>query len=254
MGDYHIHGEKLKLADAAHCVRKAGEVVLKKAQKLGHDVVGIDCSREVALLLRLGKDANKAGHMVLKAIRMDGATTADKDRMKRETEERRRRVETAVRLGAVVEWCTKEHMDCWRDLVIARNRLDADPSVADCFKHMLAERGIKRVGQLISLDRAAIFSSLHPHVPPSDRLAIWREVNRVRASFWGLTITTPVRSLWLLVREQFLCLEDLRLGYAILRGDVKIPAYWHTALRDGLLLLTEVHTFFFLLLESLPWL
>ena len=41
------------------------------------------------------------------------------------------------------------------------------------------------------------------------------------------------------VREQFLCHEDLRLGYAILRGDVKIPDYWHTCFRDGLLLLTE---------------
>ena len=67
---------------------------------------------------------------------------------------------------------------------------------------------------------------------------LW-QLNRVRANFWGLSMPSPVRSLWLLVREQYLCLEDLRLGYSILRGDVKVPGYWHTCFRDGLVLLTE---------------
>ena len=46
-------------------------------------------------------------------------------------------------------------------------------------------------------------------------MPIHRQVNRVRANFWGLTIPTPIRSLWLLVRKEFLSLEDLRLGYVV---------------------------------------
>jgi hypothetical protein len=174
--------------------------------------------------------------VVLKAIKMDGATTADKERLERLAAEKRARVQNSVRLGLTMEWTTQEYISCWAELVVKRNRLE--PQVEAAFRDMLKTRGIRGVAQLVGLDRSAIAHSLR-QVTREDMLPIWREVNRVRANFWGLTIPTPVRSLWLLVREQFLCLEDLRLGYAILRGDVKIPDYWHTCFRDGLLLLTE---------------
>ena len=242
LGEDEIQGEKVKLADAAHTLARAGEMLKKKAHKVMKELAAIDCTRLLTLALRLAKESSKTSQTVLKAIKMDGATTADKEKLKRDALERRQRVETAVRLGSVVEWTTKEHIDVWAELILERNQLDKDPTVSEAFKQMLQDKKIKRVGQLVELDRSTLTSFLQPLVPESERLKIWREVNRVRAAFWGLTIPTPIRSLWLLVREQFLCLEDLRLGYAILRGDVKIPDYWHTSFRDSLLLLTEVRS------------
>ena len=83
-------------------------------------------------------------------------------------------------------------------------------------------RGIERVSQLIAVDRSIIQAHLTgadggggEEEQAREMLAVWREVNRVRANFWGLTIPTPIRSLWLLVRKEFRSLEDLRLGYAV---------------------------------------
>ena len=42
----------------------------------------------VAALLRAAKEAKKAGKMVLRAIKMDGATAADKERCECEIKER----------------------------------------------------------------------------------------------------------------------------------------------------------------------
>jgi Ca2+-binding EF-hand superfamily protein len=234
-----IQAGKNKLAEAAHALARAGGLLKKNSHKVIKELVAIDCTKLLTLAIRLANESNKVSLVVLKAIQMDGATTADKEKLKRDALERRRRVETAVRLGSVVEWTTNEHIDCWADLVLQRNDLDKDPVASSALKNMLRDKKIQRVGQLVNLDRSALTSFLHSYLPESERLKIWREVNRVRASFWGLTIPTPVRSLWLLVREQFLCLEDLRLGYAILRGDVKIPDYWHTSFRDSLVLLTQ---------------
>jgi hypothetical protein len=50
------HSSKIRLASAAQSLDKAGQVVGKKAQKMASDLVGIDCSSEVAsrvLLLSL---------------------------------------------------------------------------------------------------------------------------------------------------------------------------------------------------------
>ena len=69
-------------------------------------------------------------------------------------------------------------------------------------------RGIERVSQLIAVDRSIIQAHLTgadggggEEEQVREMLAVWREVNRVRANFWGLTIPTPIRSLWLLVRK-----------------------------------------------------
>jgi hypothetical protein len=103
--------------------------------------------------------------------------------------------------------------------VVVRNTLP--PPAQDKFRQML--RGIERVSQLIAVDRSSIQAHLagagggggEEEEEAREMLAVWREVNRVRANFWGLTIPTPIRSLWLLVRNAFLSLEDLRLGYAV---------------------------------------
>ena len=42
------HSSKIRLASAAQSLDKAGQVVGKKAQKMASDLVGIDCSSEVA--------------------------------------------------------------------------------------------------------------------------------------------------------------------------------------------------------------
>jgi len=50
-------------AGAANSTAKAGEMVNTKVQKLAKDVHAIDCSKEVALLLRLSKEAKKAAQV-----------------------------------------------------------------------------------------------------------------------------------------------------------------------------------------------
>ena len=47
------------------------------------------------------------------------------------------------------------------------------------------------------------------------------------------------RNAWILVREHFLCSDDLRLIYAVLNGQLAVPPHWRAALHDALALLTR---------------
>ena len=231
---------KRELGAAAQALAKAAELIARQAPKVAKDLIVMDCTRQEEALMRLAKEARKAAQMVLKDIKMDGATKADESQLKQMASERQARVQAAVLLNDTAEWTTEEYIAAWADLVVKRHGLA--PAAEAGFKDMLRALNVKRIGQLVRVDRAGIQRALHDAALPDAAalsLAVWREVNRVRANFWGLTVPAPIRSLWLLVREAFLCLEDLRLGYAILRGDVVVPGYWHTCFRDGLLLLTQ---------------
>lgn len=56
-------GGKGELAAAADAVAKGGEQAVKKAQNLSKHLAVIDCSKQIAEVLRLGKEAKKAGQV-----------------------------------------------------------------------------------------------------------------------------------------------------------------------------------------------
>lgn len=65
-----IMNVKGELASAADAVSKAGEHVGKRTQNLTKRVSVIDCSKQLADLVRLAKEAKKCGQVVLKAIKV----------------------------------------------------------------------------------------------------------------------------------------------------------------------------------------
>jgi hypothetical protein len=64
------------------------------------------------------------------------------------------------------------------------------------------------------------------------------EINKVRSAFWNIKPKSISRNLWLLARENFVRMEDVKLFYNLLNGQVAVPGYWKDIVVDSLELLT----------------
>lgn len=64
------------------------------------------------------------------------------------------------------------------------------------------------------------------------------EINKVRSAFWNVKPKSIFRNLWLLARENFIRMEDVKLFYNLLNGQVAVPGYWRDIVVDSLELLT----------------
>lgn len=64
------------------------------------------------------------------------------------------------------------------------------------------------------------------------------EINKVRSAFWNVKPKSIFRNLWLLARENFIRMEDVKLFYNLLNDQVAVPGYWRDIVVDSLELLT----------------
>ena len=144
---------------------------------------------------------------------------------------------TALKGGDVLQWDSHQFTAAWTDMVQKRCKLkpsthrELDAVLRDCTVHDL--------GAVVQLDISSLVQKLKDKNAEAKELtAIVHELNKVRSTFWKIRTKRAQRSLWLLVREQYLCIDDLSLFYSMLSGDLAVPAYLLAALEDALELLT----------------
>ena len=105
---------------------------------------------------------------------------------------------------------------------------------------VLKEFNVYHIGSLVKLDIDELFLKLKSKgINDQVATALVQEVNKVRSSFWNMRTKHVQQGLWLLVREQYLCIDDLRLFYNVLDGRIVVPAYLLAALQDGVELMTK---------------
>ena len=143
----------------------------------------------------------------------------------------------ALKQREYLKWNSHHYTKSWIDIIQTRSQLK--PHTCKELARVLREFDVQDIGSLIGLNMDQFLQTIrNGGVEEGDVVKILHEMNKVRSSFWKMRTHTIQRSLWLLLREQYLRTEDLKLFYNVLDGNLKVPAYLMTAVQDGLELLT----------------
>lgn len=232
-GDDEDTNMKMQFATVTKSLIEAAEQCEKHLAELEEKVRVLDVSAELAALRKVCKQAKKAGKNAKEKLNVGDMDQKEAEsKLKEEAE----KVKNAVFQQKYLEWTTGQHINEWRQVIHARN-----PEAGAHLEKVLLEYKIDNISELVVVDAAKVRKTLKVETLTDDQKMVLHEVNRIRSHFWGVwdSKRLAIRNAWLLVREQFLRIEDLKLIYSVLQGSLSIPPYWKSALVDGLELMTE---------------
>mmetsp|Transcript_7835 Transcript_7835/g.17327 ORF Transcript_7835/g.17327 Transcript_7835/m.17327 type:complete len:553 (+) Transcript_7835:1237-2895(+) len=238
---------RVPLINAAQALIEAAAAAMAHTDGLEHRLMVMAVSDELKSLGKASKQAKKAGTSVLEKLGVHQMTSAEKEAAQAAQRRQRMEVEGEVRRMEVLAWTSKAHIEAWFGMVASRADASLPPEssrrIRGHLRNLISRYSVESMSELVNLDAGRValaVGATGEALPMEERIFIQHAVNRVRAQFWGLKGDGRLaqRNAWLLVREQWLHLADLRLVYAVLGGHVTLPEYISEALRDGLLLLS----------------
>lgn len=228
---------KMRYANAANSMISFSHRAKLLVEDLSQRVVLLDIRLALHHLSITLKASKRQALKVLRASGLDVKSTSQVSESRESEMEMASQASRALEGRQYLLWNSHHHTKSWIDIIQRRNQLKHQ--TCNQLGVMLRECGVNNVGSLVSLSLDQLSQTLRARgVGPEEILPITQEISKIRSSFWNMRTRCAERSLWLLVREQYLRTEDLRLFYSVLDGNLVVSTYLMAALRDGLELLT----------------
>ncbi|EKX54377.1 hypothetical protein GUITHDRAFT_99859 [Guillardia theta CCMP2712] len=237
-----------QLARAARHVEECSEHVLnnckvmlsyarlsavKSVRELFSRIKYFDFSEEVQRLLQVSKKAKKVSSLLLKSLHIDRSSLLLEDGGQDWVSVRK-----AVEDMEIFTWRSRDFIEEWE------RSIASDPLVPLETTRRIARPallGVRSFADLVDMDRFKLQELLQEQEEQEVtlRFPFLFHVNAVRSKFWEVETSLYARNLFLLTRERFLCLDDVKLMHAVLEGYVKVKSHSKSLLLDGLFLLTD---------------
>jgi hypothetical protein len=227
-----------RIATAASTIANFCNHSKLQVQRLSQSIHQLKLHPALDNLMMIIKKSEHQAVSILRELKMDLASKMEVSKALATELNLEKEAAEALKQGEFLQWNSTWHTRCWSALIQMRRNLQSKTSKE--VTALLKENKVQDVGTLIDLGTQAISQKLESsNVEAQEIKEVLQEFNLVRGAFWNMKTKQSHRNLWLLVREQYLHTEDLRLMYSILYGHLIVPAYIFAALHDGLDFLTS---------------